>query len=99
MPPRRVAQETKLSNSHNRDGLLPLRGITGRAPVARLGVLAILAVALAGCQSIQRTLTDPLIHKSGTERTRVTADTLGRKDSQRRIAEAEHPTILATYGG
>ena len=63
-----------------------------------------LALTLGGCQSISTTLTDPLIHRSGSggddkTRSRVTAETLGQRDKLRHIAESEHPTILATYGG
>jgi predicted Zn-dependent protease len=72
----------------------------------RSALLTACAFALASCQILSSTLTDPKVHRGGSDtvpdlsqRTRVTADSVGRNDQQRRIAEAEHPRILATYGG
>lgn len=77
-----------------------------RKVAARLAMLLAASFSLASCQGLSGMLNDPSIHKGTTaaiadpmQRTRVTADSLGRNDKQRRIAEAEHPRILAAYGG
>lgn len=85
------------------------RNWTGRHDARAAGRLAVLlaaSVSLVSCQGVFDTLNDPSIHKGATaaipdltQRSRVTAETLGRNDKQRRIAEAEHPRILAAYGG
>lgn len=81
----------------NRFVPIPIRAAAVFRAVPRAVVL-FAALWLSGCQALQATLTDPSVH-SPDERRRVTAETLGQSDRQRRIAEAEHPTILATYGG
>ncbi len=70
---------------------------------ARLCALLAAGLMLSGCQVLS-ILNDPEVHKGPQAetldtRTRVTAESLGKKDKQRRIAEAEHPKILAAYGG
>jgi predicted Zn-dependent protease len=55
---------------------------------------AAMALALAGCQSIDKISAD--IKPSDNP---VTVDTVGRGDKFAEIARQQHPRILATYGG
>jgi predicted Zn-dependent protease len=65
-------------------------------PLARLGALAGLAVALAGCQ-----LTAPDIQASAFQPSNkpITVDNVSANSRLAALAKAQHPRILATYGG
>lgn len=65
-------------------------------PLARLGALACLAVALAGCQ-----LTAPDIQASAFQPSSrpITVDNVAANSRLAALAKAQHPRILATYGG
>jgi len=81
-----IAGSTAKAGSGNRAARL-LRG----------AVAALLALALAGCQSlIAQTAGDPAIHPSATPQI---VSEVQKNDPNAKLGAREHPRILATYGG
>ncbi len=82
-------------------------GATSQWPVrqlrraVRFGVAAALAAALAGCQALSSLSTSGEIKESAfrPSETPVTVDSVSRNDRLAELARAQHPRILATYGG
>ncbi|QDZ00417.1 M48 family metalloprotease [Nitratireductor mangrovi] len=66
-----------------------------RAALPRAVALA-LALVLAGCQSLGGTISEQAFVPSANP---VTVDTVTRNDRMVELARAQHPRILATYGG
>src|SRR5688572_22248775 len=59
-------------------------------------VTVLLGLALAGCQLAGPSVSEQAFQPS---RTPVTIDTVGKNNRLAAIARAQHPRILATYGG
>jgi predicted Zn-dependent protease len=68
-----------------------------RRPLARFLTLAGLAVALASCQMF----TPPDVQESGFQPSDkpITVDNVAANSKLAELAKAQHPRILATYGG
>ncbi|RUZ51345.1 metalloprotease, partial [Mesorhizobium sp. M7A.F.Ca.US.003.02.2.1] len=69
----------------------------GMKPLARFLALAGFAVALASCQMF----TPPEVQESGFQPSDkpITVDNVGANNKLAELARAQHPRILATYGG
>jgi len=67
----------------------------------RLGVVAGLLAMLAGCQALSSLSTSSELKESAfrPSETPVTVDSVSRNDRLAELARAQHPRILATYGG
>lgn len=68
---------------------------------ARLGAAVGLAAMLAGCQALSSLSTSSQIRESAFRPSDkpVTVDSVSRNDRLAELARAQHPRILATYGG
>ena len=66
-----------------------------RAPYGLLSA-ALLALALAGCQSILEQSYEPTVAPSQTPQI---VDEVQKNDPRAQLGAREHPRILATYGG
>jgi predicted Zn-dependent protease len=69
---------------------------TRSTPLARLFVLAGLAMAVAGCQAITPGVQESAFQPSNRP---ITVDNVAGNTRLAALAKAQHPRILATYGG
>jgi predicted Zn-dependent protease len=74
---------------------VPIPGLP--APIRLRGVIsAALLALLAGCQALYGPLNEQAFRPSDSP---MTVDTVNRNDKLAELAKAQHPRILATYGG